>query len=214
MKIVVHASASRARYHSPHVVPSRPLASLLLIAGLACDPGAPTPECPPGTRADPVRARDLLDVVRRSRSDSPTAAPDPPICFGGAARGTVRPDGVIVLADSLAPGPAAARLAHMRLHLADGLQRYPVADIPCTQQIESALTAEARGIVAEIEVWHALERPGSPPYSFALAALAESPELRVDFVREQMRVAPATDALDVLVDDYRLRCPEAGPAAP
>ena len=118
-----------------------------------------------------------------------------------------------MLADSLAPGLAAARLVHMLAHRRDGLHRYPAAGLPCAAQVDAALAAESRGIVAEIEAWHALGRPADPPYSFALATLAASPAARPDLVLARLRAAPASapDGLDLLARDYRERCVDQRP---
>lgn len=175
------------------------------------------PACPPGSHPDRDRSLALRTTLRRTaaggaltaiadRSDRPDRH-EPAICYGGHTRGSVRPDGVIVLADSLAPGPAAARLAHMLMHLADELHHFPVAGVPCARQIASALTAEARAIVAEIEVWHALADASEPPYTFARALLDAAPATRHDLVLARLHAADPGDELAPLVRDYRDRCP-------
>lgn len=197
------------RYHRRTALNSRALAPLLLAWGLACRSPAP---CPAGTRADVARADDLLALLRRTDAGrTATAVDDATICFGGATRGAVRPGRIVVLAESLPRERAAARLAHLLAHVADGLDRFPTPDVACEPQIEAALAAEARGIVAELAAWDALGRAGDPPYSFAAAALAASPAERPALVLARLRGASAepTDELHALVRDYHDRC--AGP---
>lgn len=134
------------------------------------------------------------------------------ICFGGASRGTVRPDGTIVLADWLDDAGAAARFLHMRMHVTDGLHRFPAADIPCATQLETALAAEARAMVAEIEACARLTCDLAP-YTFAAEVLAAAPPARTDLVLARLRSEPTTDGLATLVRDYRSRCAD-GPPSP
>ncbi len=181
---------------------SRHLAALLLTGALACE--ASVKPCPPGTVADGERARALLAAVAPTQAGQP-AIDSPTICFGSHGRGTVRPDGVIVLADSLDSDAAAARLTHMQMHVADGLHHFPVAALPCEPQVEAALAAEARAIVAEIEACDRLTCDAAP-YTFAAAVLAAAPTERAGQVLARLKSEPETDDLDVLVRDYRTRC--------
>lgn len=197
--------SSTARYHPPITRDNHPIAALLLAGTLACEaPGAPA--CPPGSHADRDRSDALLAAARRGTATGATPG-DPAICFGGAARGTLRPDGVIVLGDALSPAAATARLVHMLAHLDDQLHRFPVPDVACELQIESALAAEARAIVAEIETWHDLAADPEPPYRFTPAILAAAPAARHALVRERLDADDASDGLDLLARDYRARCP-------
>ncbi|WP_293274887.1 hypothetical protein [Nannocystis sp.] len=202
--------SSPSRYHPPIARDNPPFAALGLAAVLACTaPEPPAPACPPGSHPDPDRSHALRTALRRTAAGEAlvAVADDPPICFGGASRGSLRPEGVIVLADSLAPGPAAARLAHMLLHLADDLHHFPIAGAPCAPQIASALAAEARAIVAEIEVWHALADADDPPYPFTRDILDAAPATRRDLVLTRLHAADPGDELAPLVRDYRDRCP-------
>lgn len=199
--------SSPSRYHPPIVRDTPQLAALAIAAALACAPEAPAPACPPGSHSDRDRSQALLAALPLPARSAAADRDDPAICFGGRTRGTVRPDGVIVLADSLAPGPAAARLAHMLMHLADDLHRFPVAGAPCAPQIAAALAAEARAIVAEIEVWHALAAGDDPPYPFTRDILDAAPATRRDLVLAHLHAADPGDQLAPLVRDYRDRCP-------
>ncbi|MCY1013661.1 hypothetical protein OV079_50660 [Nannocystis pusilla] len=189
------------------MIGSRPLAALLLVAGLACEP-APRP-CPAGTVAHAERARSLVAAVRGSRVGPAIAGASPTICFGGHARGTSRPDGVVVLADSLADAAATARLAHQWMHVVDGLHRFPAPDVPCDRQLVAALAAEARAIVAEIEVCDELACDAAP-FTFAAEVRAAAPAERAGLVLARLQAEPEADGLAVLVRDYRARCPGGG----
>lgn len=135
------------------------------------------------------------------------------MCFAAAARGTLRPDGTLVLAPASidAPGPAAARLAHLLAHLADGLHHYPAPDVACALQVEQAIAAEVRGITTELAVWRELDLPGAP-FRFADAYWAAPPDGRDALVEAQLRAPAGPDELgelgelDGLVRDYADRC--------
>jgi hypothetical protein len=144
----------------------------------------------------------MFTALQTIDGGEPTA---PTICFGGAPRGTLRPDGVVVLADWLDDNGAAARFIHMRMHLADGLHRFPVADVPCADQVEQALVAEARAMVAEIEACERLAC-ALPPFTFAAEVSAAAPAGRTDLVLARLRSEPRADGLAALVGDYRDRC--------
>lgn len=81
----------------------------------------PARSCPAGTVAHAERARSQVAAVRVGPA---IAGASPTICFGDQPRGTMRPDGVVVLADSL-DAAATARLAHPWMHVADGLHQFP-----------------------------------------------------------------------------------------
>ncbi len=176
---------------------------LLLVGGFAC--GIPAQPCPPGTVADDDRASALSATVRRISASHGLAIENTMICFGGGARGTVRPDGLMVLAHSLESDAAAARLTHLGMHVADRLHSFPVAGVPCGWQVEIALSAEARAIVAEIEACDEL-RCDTAPYSFAAAVLAVASTERAGHVLARLKSEPPADSLDILVRDYRTRC--------
>lgn len=182
------------------------LAALLLAGGLGCE--APASPCPPGTAADPARVQALVAAVRGTQAGAGRTF-EATTCFGGEVRGTVRPDGVVVLASSLGERAAAARLLHMHMHVHEGLHRFPAAGVACERQVESAIAAEARGIVAEIAACAELGCEAAP-YSFAPRVLAAAPGEREAIVRAALLAAPATDGLDVLVADYRRRCERGG----
>jgi hypothetical protein len=184
-------------------VDNRHLALLVVLVDLAC--GSSVGRCPPGTRADEGRARGLIAAVGETRTGRGLMLADAAICFGGAGRGTVRHDGVVVIADGLDGDEGAARLIHMQMHVEDGLQRFPEAGVACDRQLEAVLAAEARGIAAEIEACEELGCAAAP-FTFAAAVLAAAPTERVGVVLARLRAEPGTDGLDILVRDYRTRC--------
>lgn len=184
----------------------RHLVALLLAGAVAC--GTPAAVCPPGTSADDERARMLLAVADGTRAGRELADVDAPICFGGATRGTLRTDRTVVLADWLARDAAAARLIHLRMHVADGLHDFPAPGGACERQLEAVLTAEARAMVAEIEACAQLGCD-APPFGFTDAVLALSPARRVEHVLALVRAGPETDGLAALLRDYRTRCADA-----
>lgn len=180
----------------------------LLVTLAACGP--PPAECPYATTADDPRARALLATARSTRAGANLPDAAPTICFGDHGRGTVRHDGVIVLAAAQDHPAAAARLLHMHMHLVDELHRFPRPDIPCDRQLAAVIDAEARAIAAEIEACAEL-RCLTAPYSFADAVLAAAPSERPALVREKLHATPATDDLDVLIADYCRRCEDQSP---
>lgn len=174
-----------------------------MLGDLAC--GVPVVRCPAGTHADEGRAGGLIAAAGEIPAGRGLVFDESAICFGGDGRGTVRHDAVVVIADELDGDAGAARLIHMQMHVADGLHRFPEAGLACERQLESVLTAEARGMVAEIE---ACEQLGclAAPFTFAAAVLAANPAERADVVLARLRAAPGADGLDILVRDYRTRC--------
>jgi len=187
---------------------SRHAGALLLAGHLGCETASVV--CPPGTFADSERARALLAAARGAGQG--LAREDVTICFGAAGRGAVRHDGIVVLPDSRDQEAMAARLAHLGMHVADELYRFPAAGVPCDVQVEAALAAEARAIVAEIEACDRLECTAAP-YTFAAEVLTAAPGERVEHVLARLRAEPETDGLDVLVQGYRARCEAAAGAA-
>lgn len=180
------------------MLPIRLLLCCVLLAG--CEAEAP---CPEGTLADEGRAGGLVAAARGTEAGKGLARPR--ICFGGGARGTVRPDAVVVLADGLAQSAAVARLVHMQMHLKDSLHKFPIANVPCDRQVFTAMAAEARAIVAEIEVCAQLGCDPAP-YSFAGEVLAAASTERSTLVMRKVGAETQEDGLDVLIGDYRRRC--------
>ena len=180
---------------------------LLLVGNFAC--GTPAGPCPPGTFADGDRASALSATVRGTLAGRGLAIDSTMICFGGGARGTVRSEGLMVLAASLESDAAAARLTHIGMHVADRLHAFPMAGVPCERQVEIALTAEARAIVAEIEVCDELKCDAAP-YTFTAAVLAVTSSERAAQVLARLQSEPKTDGLDMLVRGYRARCEDGG----
>lgn len=183
----------------------RSLAALLIAADLAC--GTPNFECPPGTVADERRAQAVLDAARGTGAGQGLGA-GPAICFGGLDRGSVRPDGTVVISSSLDQAAAAARLIHLRMHVSDELHQFPAPGGQCDQQMEAAIAAEARAIAAEITACDELGC-AEAPYSFAAAVLAVAADQRVGLVRARLREEPEADGLGVMLRRYRARCEEA-----
>lgn len=151
-----------------------------------------------------VRAQAVLAAARSTRAGRGIEG-EAAICFGGRDRGSVLPDGVVVISSALDEAAAAARLIHLRMHMAEELHRFPKVGVPCERQMEEATAAEARAITAEIEACEAL-RCGEPPYSFAGEVLAAAPDERVVRVLARMLDAPPTDGLDAMLRRYRARC--------
>lgn len=189
-------------YH--RAVPGRPLVALLLAGDLAC--GTPTPACPTGTARDDERAQAVRDVARGVRG-GPVGDAEV-ICFGGDDRGSLLPDGVVLLSDALDVRAAAARLIHLQHHAADGLHRFPAIGVACDRQMAHVIAAEARAIAAEIAACDELGC-AAPPYSFAAVVLAAAPDERAARVEARLRDGPATDGLDVQLHRYQARCDEA-----
>lgn len=177
---------------------------VLALAGeLAC--GASAVVCPQGTVTDGERARRVAALAEGTRAGRGLVGGESAVCFGGATRGTVRDDGVTTIAAELADGEAAARLIHLRMHVADGLQRFPAVGVACERQIAAAIAAEARAMVAEIEACEELGCAAAP-YSFAAAVLAMPAERRVVEVTAIVRAEPVADGVRAMIAGYRARC--------
>lgn len=183
----------------------RSLALLLLSGDLAC--GTPAPACPPATMADADRGQAVLATARGTRAGHGLNV-GTAICFGGRDRGSVLPNGVVVISSTLDRVAAAARLIHLRMHVADDLHRFPVPGVPCDRQMHEATLAEARAIAAEITACDELGC-SDRPYTFATEVLAATPDERVGRVLARMRDKPATDGLNVMLRRYRVRCEDA-----
>lgn len=187
---------------------SRHVGALLLAGHMGCE--ASSVVCPPGTFADGERTPALLAAARGIGQG--LAREDVTVCFGAAGRGAVRHDGIVVLPDSSDQKAMTARLAHLGMHVAQGLYRFPAAGVPCDRQVEMALASEALAIVTEIE---SCDRLGcaAAPYTIAGMVLATVPGERVDRVLALLRAEAEADGLDVLVRGYRTRCEAAaGPS--
>lgn len=182
------------------------LAALLICGVPAC--GAPAAACPSGYVGNAERARTLVNAARGTRAGREVVGDGVSICFGGHERGSVLPDGVVVISDALTGGEAAARLIHLRTHVAEGLHEFPAVGVACELQMEGAIAAEARAIVAEIEACEQL-RCAEQPYSFAAAVLAAAAGERVAGVLARLREEPDSDGLGVMLARYRARCEEA-----
>lgn len=186
----------------------RCLAPLLLAGHLACAPSAPA--CPPASSPDAGRAQAVLTAARSTRAGQHLALDhkDAAICFGGLDRGSLLPDGVVVISSSLDDAAASARLIHLRTHVADELHRFPWPDIACDVQMERVLAAEARAMAAEIAACAELGC-GDPPYTFALDILAAPASERTDRMLARLRDEPTADGLDATLRRYRERCEQA-----
>jgi hypothetical protein len=181
--------------------------AVLLICGVpGC--GAPAAACPSGYVSNEERARALVNAARGTRAGREVVGDGVGICFGGHERGSVLPDGVVVISDGLTGGEAAARLIHLRTHVAEGLHNFPAVGVACDRQMEGAIAAEARAIVAEIEACAEL-RCTEQPYGFAAEVLAAAAGERVAGVLARLRDEPEGDGLDVMLGRYRARCDEA-----
>ena len=190
---------------------------LALLGLIGC--GAPAPSCPSGTHAEAARAsaiehrlasvaegRALIDAARARVSS---------VCFGAPQSASViTTDRVILLADGLEEGEAAARLGHLLVHARDGLPTDEVhagmnADA-CETAVGRALDLEARAYVVEVSLQTALgARPTMLAFEFGDAMRAAGPDARFEIARTYLRDHPdGGPGIDGLASAYRAICIE------
>lgn len=191
----------------------RPELALLVLIGC----GAPAPACPSGTHADAARASAIehrLASVAEGRALIDAArARVPAICFGASESASViSTDRVILLAEGLEEGEAAARLGHLLVHARDGLATDEVhagmdADA-CELGVDRALDLEARAYVVEVSLQSALgARPTTLAFEFADAMRAAPPDARFEIARAYLRDHPdGGPGIDGLASAYRAIC--------
>jgi hypothetical protein len=190
----------------------RPELALALVLAACGTPASAPSACPTGTHADATHAsaiearlgsiaagRALLDVTR---------AEVPAICFGDAASTSVITRArVVLLADGLEEGEAAARLGHLLVHVRDGLpidQLHP----PCDAAVEHAMALEARAYVEELALQDGLAaHPTTLAFEFADAVRDAAPDAREGIVRTYLHAHPdGAPGIDGLESAYRELC--------
>jgi hypothetical protein len=175
----------------------------LAFALTACGARAESSACPSGTHEDASRTQAIIDRLDTSPDGHALLARRSlvaRVCFAPASSASVlTTDHVILLADDLELGEAAARVGHLLVHLRDGLPIDAVsgqaAERACDAAVDRALTLEARAYVVEVELQGTLD--------------AHPHVLAFEFT-DAVRAAPA-DARDALVLAYLRTHPSGGP---
>ena len=176
--------------------------------------------CPEAFALDEARAARVLDTLAASPSSRSLAARaselEPTLCFGPADISLVRTDRVLLVDRRLPDDEAAARVAHLLLHLVDGPPlRVPRSVRDCDAAVARAMDAEAVALARELDVRRELgvTRPViryEPEDAFRRAPAPE----RATLVREWLRAHPlGGEGVDALRPAYDARCrAEAGRA--
>ena len=189
----------------------------LALAIAACDHGGSRAPCPSGAWRDESRehaiearlasvaeGRVLLDAQRDRVAR---------VCFTSASSASVvTHDRVVILAQGLEEGEAAARLGHLLVHLRDGLPIDAVspglAAESCDAAVGRALALEAHAYVVEIALQDELGvHPQTLAFEFGDAVRAASGDSREGIVLAYLRDHPTGgQGIDGLAEAYRARC--------
>ncbi|MEM9073444.1 MAG: hypothetical protein AAGE52_33370 [Myxococcota bacterium] len=159
--------------------------------------------CPAGFRANPAHSERLKALLQGTEAARLLSA-DASVCFGPGPS-AVTEDGVVLMESEEADEGAAARLAHLLLHVVDGSPLNLSADGTCDELVDRALRAEARAYALELRLRDAL-RAGFSPYTDLERAFRDRGEEGIaDYLRSHPRGGPGIDGLGWA---YRIRCAE------
>ncbi|MDI1447560.1 hypothetical protein [Polyangium sp. 6x1] len=204
------------------------LCALLVPApcfSLGCRSEAPRAStCPAGFRADTARAEAILAKVgelpagARAR-DAALAKGGVSFCFGRIGVSSVTTAGAVLIDEALGTEEAAARVAHLLTHVAEGLRVEPARgeeDESCEVITERALAAEAKALSLELGLRRALGigAEARVRYAFEENFWAAPEGAREGLVLDYLRAHPdGAPGIDALASGYARRCREARDAA-
>ncbi len=187
---------------------------LVVLALIGCGP-ASVP-CPSGTHADATRASAIearLETTEEGRALMSARSGVSAVCFGDATRASViTSTRVIVLANGLEEGEAAARLGHLLVHARDGLPNEVLGagqgDATCDAAVEHALRLEAHAYVVEVALQDALDaHPTMLAFEFAPEMRAAPPNERESIALAYLHAHPlGGPGIDGLESGYRALC--------
>jgi len=178
------------------------VALLIVACGSSAGPDAgATWRCAAGTHPDPERRARLVELLQDVPEARRLLARDVPICFGAVPVSAVDDQPVVLMESDRGDASAAARYAHLLMHLVDGSPFVPGED--CDLVVERALDREAAAYALELRVLRSLGG-GPSAYPALEAAYDASAE---DGVRGWLAENPHGGAgVDGLAAGYRARC--------
>ncbi len=187
-------------------------AVLLLLAG-ALVLSRPYPQaCPRGTQADPARQARLIErlggaLPRLATPDAQAVSQATDLglwCFGQESQ--LREDGPLILDQSLGDDEAAARAAHLLMHLL--IPPWPPSQAPCEERVNAAVNAEAHALSLELELRGALGvTTPKVAYAFATEHQQTPPAQRTALLARILRAFPdGAPGVPGLAGAYTQRC--------
>lgn len=183
----------------------------LVMASLGCGGEAPA-VCTGRYSADPARQARILGRLGASAEGAAAVGRwGRPIrmCFGAVRSSVVTEQGVMLMDAKLDDARAAARVAHLVTHLADGLPAIVAGEGDCDARVEQALAAEARALALELRLLRELEAPPPEggPWEVEGVHWAAPPEGREAAVLSYLRAHPdGAPGVDALAAGYARRC--------
>ncbi|MDI1477417.1 hypothetical protein [Polyangium sp. y55x31] len=191
---------------------------------LGCRSEAPhASTCPAPFRPDAARAEGILaklgEVPAGARArDRALAKGGVSFCFGRIGVSSVTTSGAVLIDEALGTEEAAARVAHLLTHVAEGLRVEPSSrEDDCEEITARALAAEAKALSLELELRRAFGIGASARirYEFEGNFWAAPAETREGLVLDYLRAHPdGAPGIDALASGYARRCREARDAAP
>lgn len=186
---------------------------------LGCRSEAPhASTCPAPFRADAARAEGILaklgEVPAGTRArDHALAKGGVSFCFGRIGVSSVTTSGAVLIDEALGTEEAAARVAHLLTHVAEGLRVEPSrGEDDCEEITARALAAEAKALSLELELRRAFGIGASARirYEFEGNFWATPAEAREGLVLDYLRTHPdGAPGIDALASGYARRCREA-----
>lgn len=137
------------------------------------------------------------------------------MCFGPVSPSVVTERGTLLLDASQDDTRAAARVAHLLLHLTSGMTALVQGKGDCDARVEQALAAEARALGLELRLLQELRAPPPPggPWEVESVYWAAPPEGREAALLGYFKAHPdGAKGVDALAAGYAKRC-AAGPDA-
>ncbi len=185
-----------------------------LSALLGCDrqDTASPARCPGRFAADPARqARIVERLGAGAEGGALIAGQGQPIrmCFGAVSSSVVTEQGTLLMDAGQGDARAAARAAHLLLHLADGLPALVKGEGDCDARVEEALRAEARALALELRLLRELGAPPPEggPWEVEGIHWAAAPEEREAALVAYLRAHPdGAPGVDALASGYARRC--------
>lgn len=188
----------------------RNLASLALVFGLlavGCGEEAPVapappPPCPEGFVRAPSRT---LRIHRRLESTEEgrqlvREAAQASVCYGAVAPSVVTQEHALLIDERLGDDEAAARFAHLLMHVAHGSPLRLEGSGDCEAKVAAALAAEGRALAAEVrlrDVFGVREPVGALPFE----------EADAEAIAIWLHAHPdGADGVAPLARDYLARC--------
>lgn len=189
------------------------VAAAAVLAGGGCDRESAAPaKCPARFTEDRARQARIVERLRATgegaRALDGWAGPVR-MCFGPARPSALTGEGLLLMDASQDEARAAARAAHLVLHLSDGLPALVAGKGDCERRVEQALAAEARGLALELRLGRELGAPPAEGGPFEVEGVfwQAAPEAREAALVAYLRAHPdGAPGVDALAAGYAKRC--------